>query len=226
VSADYPFTLSTLLSKLKGQDMVTLFSIGCAGDINHINVSSAEPQKGHAEAARIGTILAGEVVKSYARLEPVQTASPTARREVLELALAPIDPEHVAQARQIAVKFGKDAPTFLERVHAYKVLDVHARQGKPLEAEVQVMALGPDVAFVALPGEIFVELGLYVKKHSPYRHTIVAELANGSVGYVPTKRAYEEGNYEAVSARCAAGSGERIAEAAVRLLKALKEGTK
>ena len=221
VSADYPFTLSAVLAKLKGPDMVTLFSIGCAGDINHIDVASADPQKGPGEARRIGTVLAGEVIKTYARLAPVPTAAPGARREVLPLELAPIGAADVEQARRTAVTFGKNAPSFLERVHAYKVLDVYARQGRPLEAEVQVIALGPDLAFVALPGEIFVELGLYVKRNSPFRHTIIAGLANGSVGYVPTKKAYEEGNYEPVSARCAAGSGERIAEAAVRLLKEL-----
>ena len=222
VSADYPFTLSSILAKLKGPDMVTVFSIGCAGDINHVDVSSAERQQGRGEAARIGTLLAGEVIKTYAKLRPVETAAPRARRDVLSLPLAPIKPEDLEPARKTAVRFGKDAPPFLERVKAYKVLDVYARQGKPLEAEVQVIALGPDLAFVALPGEIFVELGLYVKQHSPYRHTIIPELANGSIGYIPTKRAFEEGNYEPVSARCAPGSGEQVAEAAVRLLNEVR----
>lgn len=226
VSADYPFTLSAILAKLKGPDMVTLFSIGCAGDINHIDVSSNAPQKGPGEARRIGTILAGEVVKTYARLKPVRTSAPHGRREVLSLPLAPIKPEDVGPARKTAVTFGKNAPTFLERVHAYKVLDVHARQGKPLEAEVQVVSLGPDLAFVALPGEIFVELGLHVKQNSPFRHTVIAELANGSIGYIPTKRAFEEGNYEPISARCAPGSGEQVAEAAVRLLKEVRPSAK
>ena len=222
ISADYPYTLAAILAKLKGPDMVTVFSIGCAGDINHIDVSSGEKQQGPAEARRIGTVLAGEVIKTYARVKPVATAAPKAKREVVPLELAPVTPQDVEQARKTAVKFGKDAPSFMERVHAFKVLDVHARQGKPIEAEVQVIALGPDLAFVALPGEIFVELGLHVKQNSPFRHTIIAELANGSVGYVPTRRAYDEGNYEPVSARCAAGSGEKLAETAVRMLKELK----
>ena len=222
VSADYPHALAELLRALKGPEMVTVFSIGTAGDINHIDVGSAAPQQGLAEARRIGTILAGEVLKTYARLQPVKTSAPRARSEVVKLELAPISPADAERARKTAVKFGKDAPTFLERVEAYKVLDVAAREGKPIEAEVQVIALGDDLAFVALPGEIFVELGLAVKQGSPFRHTIIAELANGSVGYVPTRHAYAEGNYEPVSARCAAGSGEKIAETAVRLLKELK----
>ncbi len=86
---------------------------------------------------------------------------------------------------------------------------------------MQVVALGDQVAWVSLPGEIFVELGLAIKQDSPFKHTIVAELANGSIGYIPARRSYAQGNYEVVSARCAEGSGERLVDAAVGLLKAL-----
>ena len=99
------------------------------------------------------------------------------------------------------------------------MLDVAARDGKPWEVEVQVIALGDQVAWVSLPGEIFVELGLAIKKASPFPHTLIAELANGSIGYIPDKPAYPQGNYEVVSARCAEGSGEMLVEAAVRLLR-------
>lgn len=221
-SADYPFTLAKLLGQLKGPDMLTLFATGCCGDINHIDVKSKTPQQGYDEAARIGTILAGEVLKTYARLKPVATSSPQGKSELVKLDLPEIKPGEVEQARKVATTFGKNKPTFLEQVQAYKVLDVARREGKPLEAEVQIITLGDDLAFVALPGEIFVELGLAVKQQSPYPNTIIAELANGSVGYVPTFKAYAQGNYEVVSARCAAGSGEKLAETAVRLLKELK----
>ena len=52
---------------------------------------------------------------------------------------------------------------------------------------------------------------------------MVVELANGSIGYIPTKRAFAEGNYEPTCARCAAGSGEILAETAVNLLKQLHD---
>jgi hypothetical protein len=86
---------------------------------------------------------------------------------------------------------------------------------------VQVIALGDQVAWVSLPGEVFVELGLAIKQDSPFPHTIIAELANGAIGYIPSRRAYAQGNYEVVSARCAEGSGELLVDAAVRLLKQL-----
>ena len=202
---------------------MTLFANGTCGDINHVDVSTKDPQKGTAEAWRLGTILAGDVIKTYGQMKTVEMSTPRVRSEVLKLPLAQINPGDVEHARQIAVKFGKDAPTFLERVNAFKILDVYARQGKPIEAEVQVMALGDDVAVVGLPGEIFVELGLYIKANSPFKNTMIAELANGSVGYVPTRRAMAEGNYEPVSARIGVGAGEMLAETAVKLLKELKK---
>ena len=75
-------------------------------------------------------------------------------------------------------------------MQAFKVLDVAGREGRPHEVEVQVVTLGDDLAWVSLPGEIFVELGLEIKQGSPFRQTMIAELANGSIGYIPNRVAY------------------------------------
>jgi hypothetical protein len=112
---------------------------------------------------------------------------------------------------------------FMSLVRAHRVLDTAARQGRPQEVEVQVIALGRDVAWVAWPGEIFVELGLSVKAGSPFPHTYNVELANGTIGYIPNQSAYPEGNYEVESARVAEGSGEALVTCALRLLASLFE---
>lgn len=72
--------------------------------------------------------------------------------------------------------------------------------------------------WVALPGEIFTELGMTIKLASPYALTVVAELANGSPGYIPDRKAYAQGAYEAISSRCAAGSGEKLVDTATGML--------
>jgi len=112
---------------------------------------------------------------------------------------------------------------FMKLVNGFKVLDVAARAGKPQEVEVQVIVLGSEVAWVGLPGEMFAELGLAIKKRSPFRYTMIAELANGAIGYIPDRRSYAEGNYEPASARCAAGSGEKLVESALKLLEELHQ---
>jgi hypothetical protein len=186
-------------------------------------VSHKRPQKGPGEAARIGTRLAAEVLRTFEKLEPVADGPLQVSREVIELSLAPVTPADVEAAKEIVAKMRagtKPAPKFLDQVQAFKATDVANRAGKPVAVEVQVIALGPDLAWVSLPGEIFVELGLAIKEGSPFKETIIAELANGSIGYIPTKKAYDQGNYEVVSARCAAGSGEKLADEALRQLRA------
>jgi hypothetical protein len=229
-SADYPFTLSQSLAAVKGDAMVTLFTTGTCGDINHINVDDPKPQKGHGEAARIGTRLAAEVLRAYERLQPVAEGPIRVSSEVVDLPLAPVTAEDVAAAKAVVtqVRGGtKPAPKFLDQVQAFKALDVANRLGKPLAVEVQVISLGDDLAWVSLPGEIFVELGLSIKAASPFRTTVVAELANGSIGYVPTRVAYPQGNYEVVSARGAEGSGEKLVDVALKQLRAqFKTGKK
>jgi hypothetical protein len=221
ISADYPGVLSRLLADCKGAEMVTVFANGCCGNLNHRDVHWADPQKGPHEARRIGTVLAGAVCKTYPLLRPVKGGGLKVRSQTVQLPLAPITREDVARAKEVVQRVRDPKTPFLEKVKAYQVLDVAARRGRPLEVEVQVIALGDRVAWVSLPGEIFVELGLAIKKASPFPYTLIAELANGSIGYIPDRPAYAQGNYEVVSARCAAGSGEVLVEAAVGLLKEL-----
>jgi neutral ceramidase len=223
ISADMPYTLSSILAKIKSPGMVTMFAQGCSGNINHINVKTKDPQKGHGEAQRIGTVLSGEVIKTYTRLQPLEVNSITVRREIAKLPLPDVRPEELPAAKEIISRAGKpDAPKFLELVNAYKVLDVLDRKGEPVDAEVQAIALGDQCAIVSLPGEIFTEIGMYIKNRSPYPYTLVVELTNGSIGYVPDRKAYIEGNYEPVSSRVGPGSGEILAEKALQLLFEMK----
>ena len=223
-SADYPYTIARMLGQIKGPEMLTLFTIGAAGNVNHIDVKTKDRQQGPAEAQRIGTILAGETIKTYARMKPVAPGPVRVKNEIVRIPLPEVKPEQIAAAKQTAARFGKpNQPPFLEMVEAMKVLDVAERKRDLLEAEVQVILIG-DLAYVSLPGEIFTELGIAIKKASPYPLTIVSELANGSIGYVPNRKAYAEGAYEVISARCGPGCGEALADAAIRLLADMKRG--
>ena len=223
-SADYPYTLSKLLAGARSPGLLTMFTIGCAGNLNHIDVKWADAQSGHAEAARIGTILAAEVLKTMRRAEAVPTDKLRVRSAVVAMPLQEVRPGELEWARKITPLFGKpDAAPFMDLVRAFRVEEVAELHGKPIDAEVQVIAIGDQLAWVGLPGEVFTELGMAIKTASPFRYTIVAELANGSPGYIANRKAYAEGAYEPVSARCGPGSGEMLVDAATRLLVEMKE---
>ncbi len=222
VSADYPGALARRMADYHGAAAVTLFANGACGNLNHIDTSWGRDQKGAQEANRIATLLAAAVFRAEKDLRRVAFAPLRARSEIVKLPLPTFTQAKVEQAR-LDARTARDNTRdgFMKLVNSFKILDVAAREGRPLEVEVQVFALGDDLAWVSLPGEVFVELGLAIKQRSGFRQTMIAELANGSIGYIPDRRAYAEGNYEPVSARCAAGGGELVVDAAVRLLKAL-----
>jgi neutral ceramidase len=226
VSADYAGQLSRLLGEYKGREMLTLFALGACGNINHRDVFWRDRQKGINEAFRIGSALAGAINRSWDDLKPFDPGAIQVRSELVNLPLAPITDEDVVQANEVFKRVNTPQTKFMEQVKTFQVLDVQARQGRPLEVEVQVITIGRDVAFVSLPGEVFVELGISIKKASPFPYTMIVELANGSIGYIPNKSAYPEGNYEVVSARCAAGAGEMLVTAAAKLLGAMFESSK
>ena len=64
-------------------------------------------------------------------------------------------------------------------------------------------------AFLSFPGELFTEIGMRVKSESPFQHTYIIGLANGDVGYVPTRKAIQEGGY-AVDVRQVDAAAEDI----------------
>jgi len=223
VSADFPYTLSKLLAEAKGPGMLTIFGIGTAGNINHIDVSSAKPQKGHGEAARIGTVLAAEVLKTLEGMTPVEPASLRAAYEKVEFELPAIGAGDMERAEALRSRLkSSNKPSFLQQMWMQRILETAKRGGKPIETEVQAIAVGDQLAWVSLPSEVFVEIGLAIKRASPFPFTIVDTLASDWLRYTPNRKGYAEGAYEAINTRGAPGSGERLADAATRLLLELR----
>lgn len=211
-SADFPHQISKILADVKGPGMLSHFTIGAAGNINHyylLDPKRARRTKGFQEAARIGTLIAAEVVRTYQRLQPIATAPVKVSRETVRLLIL----EEKAPA--LAKQFGNE-PEFHDGEMTVKLVD-----GKyTFEGEVMVISVGDELAFVGLPGEMFVELGLAVKQNSPYAYTFINTLANGAIGYVANRKAFAEGSYGAAAAstRSNPGSGEALVDSAVRQL--------
>jgi neutral ceramidase len=226
ISADWPGALSRVLAGYHGSNHITLVGNGACGNLNHLDTSWGWSQGTAIEQHRIATILGASVFQAYKNLTPVTSGSLRARSEIVELGLPEITPAQIDEARKVVSKTENDrGSNFMKLVRSYRALDIARREGQPFRVEVQVIALGRDVAWVSLPGEVFVELGLAIKQRSPFAHTLVVELANDNIGYIPDRRSYAEGNYEPESARCAAGSGEKLVETAVSLLTQLHADT-
>jgi hypothetical protein len=88
-----------------------------------------------------------------------------------------------------------------------------------LPIELQGFRLG-DAAFVAIPGEVFVEIGLALKRQLPHM-TFVVGIANGYIGYLPTREAYATGGYEVVSSKCQPEAADILVEKVASLTERL-----
>jgi neutral ceramidase len=217
-AADYPYYLERDLREKLGRDLVLLFGTGACGDINHIDVTRRERLK----TEQIGRALAATVAAAVPKLRAVAEPHLAVEREIVRAPLQRVTDEQLAWARENIRKVGTRELPFLEQVKAYRILALELRGGRTIPLEVQAFRLGKDVALVGLPGEIFVELGLAIKRASPFATTLVVELCQDAPGYLPTKKAFAEGSYETVNSRIAPGGGEMLVEAAARLLTKLK----
>ena len=113
-------------------------------------------------------------------------------------------------------------PDFYVSVHAWKILNTRylaARDGASLQMEAQGFRLDGHGA-QTLPHEVFVELGLAIKKQSPFARTLVVSMANDLDFYVPTRQAFAEGSYEVETSSIKLGGS--LVAGAVKMLKELK----
>jgi len=97
------------------------------------------------------------------------------------------------------------------------------QQGQERTTSLQVMVVG-DVAIVGVPAEYFTQLGMDIKRRSPYRYTYIAELANDWVGYLPTREGHKLGGYQTwmgLHSYAEEGTGERIVDETVQMLNDL-----
>jgi len=239
-SADYPFFIEQTLRKATGSEVVSIFGTGCCGDINHVNPRSKERNK----ADVIGNSIGESIQKQLGQLKRLERADLVVKSRCVRLPLQDATQEEVANSIKIldAAK-RKEKVEFLEHVTAYKKLildqlrhrESHANTaehitwglsrslagiGETLPVDVTVITLGSDVAIVCLPGEVFVELGLAIKQGSPFRTTLVIELANHvETIYVPHRAAYAGGSYEVTNSNLQPGAGEMLVETALSLLR-------
>lgn len=219
-SADYPKFVEDKLRAAFGSEFTLLFGTGTCGDINHHDVTTERVPTTDEIGGKLGDTITGALEGSD--LTPIAKPDLAVRQTIVEVPLQHYSSEEVAAARKNMDLIGTKQLQFLDEVKTYKIVSLQGRQGKTEALEVQAFRLGPETAIVTLPGEIFVDLGLAIKAASPFKTTLVIELTNDSIGYVPTEKAFVEGSYEVVNSRVESGGGEQLAKAAIALLKELQ----
>jgi len=195
VSADWPGAAAQCVERETGA--TALFLQGCCGNINPREQGSFEAVE------RLGDTAARSVLSTLASIPAVSDARIVVAREVIHLPLQPPDVDaaraELAEAEQRFREKGSKASTVeIQLMEAYRdladaVAAIADDYPKFVSFEIQRVSVG-DAHIIALPGEVFVEIGLAIKALKP--NVLVAGYANGNIGYVPTRSAFDEGGYE------------------------------
>ena len=130
--------------------------------------------------------------------------------------------EDQAVAEYCNKRLGKRAQSVIDVFRQMRG-ELTPHQGEKRTTWIQVLLIG-DVAIVGVPAEFFTQLGMDIKRRSPFEHTYVAELSNDWIGYLGNREAYDLGGYQlwmGLHSYAEPGTGERLVEAAVEMLNRL-----
>ena len=86
--------------------------------------------------------------------------------------------------------------------------------------EIHGLRIGP-LAFIGIPMEPFIELGLEIEARSPSPMTLVSGYTNGYRNYLPTETEWVRGGYEVDIAPFKPEAARMYVEASINLLDAL-----
>ena len=195
LSADY---FGAFARKFSG---VAILSNGSSGDINNNNYGGGRPPRR----------------KPYEQIERVAEAVARAARGAMEnvtyhdrVPLAMAEEEIELSVRQPAVEDIERAKKILDAAKGRALRgrpEIYARETlllsdypSTVRLKLQALRIG-DLGIVAIPCEVFVEIGLEIKRRSPLKPTFMIELANGYNGYLPTPEHHQLGGYETWRAR-------------------------
>jgi len=226
-SADYPGALAEALARIQGEPFTTVFLNGCCGNVNHVDYRDASQGRGFSMVQRVGYMLAAAAAAALRTRAPIAGERVAVCRRNVSLTRIPIPEEERQRCEQVLTHTAANPLAGLvdglpEAHFAHVRLDMHRVQHEPDLVEVIALRIG-DLALVGLPGEIFCELGLELRRRSPARHTLVVELSGDAIGYVPTRESFPQGGYEVTvgSTFYQPGAGEQLVDAAVAQLQEL-----
>lgn len=211
-TGDYPhFVREELENALPGA--IAIFATGCAGDVNtgHSAAASltplATPERSFIKAKEIGFGIAKSALEARLTNVSGNIGHSEAFEDICFEQREHGAPEMLAKTWRAAAK----VTTSIEAIWANWAETRMGRDIAPRRARVTALKWG-DAVIVALPGEIFAETALEIRKSlAPQDPLFILAYADDNLGYVPPKSDYSRGGYEIDEAHRFYGLGATVA---------------
>ena len=226
ISADLADILRSLV-ELQDEDALFAVYVGASGNIAttaHVDGTKKFGNYQKMGKAVVEAVLATELTKVEAgkiqttvenvtvniRKDDAETLAKAqkAEAEIKALKLYDGDAQVVAVAAKYGFEGAKEVNSIISRNTNYSATRDH---------RLGVISFG-DIAFTAVPYEMFDTNGIELKEGSPYNMTFVLTNAGGAGAYVPSALAVPNGGYEVYTAVDEFGTGERIVREFLKVL--------
>lgn len=177
--ADYPAVTAGRLRERFGPATISIYLPGACGDVN--------PLVRYRELGnRLADVMLTALENRRPNLQPIWLHA--AKREVL----VPARPFRTDEEKRRRASGWP--PDIFNWFRASEKL-LRRRNQRTIPTVAQGWRIG-EVGFVSMPGELFVEWGLKIKRESPFPWTYPVELGGDYVGYLVTPEAETAGGYE------------------------------
>ena len=179
ISSDLPGSTARFVEQHFGDKIVAPWTSGTSGDQDPIYRTGTDFRN----VAALGRILGEEVIQVA---DSIKT-SPRAR---------------VRAMQSVVTCPGKRTVQAPGPGREYKWEDAD-----PVSIRLSLLVIN-DIAITGVSGEVLTNIGLRLKKESPFTRTIMVTHCNGSSGYLPDDAAYEQVSYEITTTRVKPGCAE------------------
>lgn len=230
ISADLPGAFRRQLGALLGGSPWIALATGAAGDISTRHTRRGQ---GFDELARLGELMAQQARSLLRAAQPIALLLPEMHSATVRLERAvPFSQEKLAAYAQLMqtrmeseLRAGRvaQARTLETALQGVQLAHRQSRASEERAQDVTVsVALLGELVLVAVPGELYNRSGQAIKQTGE-RFVMLLGYTNGYEGYLPSREAYKELDYEALVSPFAPGSGERLAQSVGQLLGAFEE---
>jgi hypothetical protein len=235
-SADFPGYMAESMRKVMGNDFCPMFFNGPCGNVTQIDYKQGHIDT-YQECQRVGYLLGVAALEAIKNQKSNLDNTVAVSREMVPLKHITITEEQLNWAGRVIEKAKKEgmppiqADGIPDAQYAHDWTELYKTQNQIDSLEVMVARIG-NIAFVGLPGEMFCEFGIEIKKKSPFPHTLVMGLTNDNQKYFPTEASFSQGlngftpmitGYETTpgTSLFEKGSGEKLTNSAIAQLRKL-----
>lgn len=204
-----------------------VYFTGAAG--NHNAKSRIKEEMRTMDNQEFGKLLGNYVLNILQNMKKVTASNIQTKQSIFEGKINHTMEEKLEQAKEVSQLYkATDRATGNALARTYGFTSVYhagavvrrSKLGETGKLELNALSIG-DVSFVTIPNEVFAAHGMRMKAESPFGTTFVISCCNGANSYLPTNKAYDYGCYESYTGKFARGTGDRVADTLISMLKEL-----